>query len=153
MILNTKHATRNAKHIRGFTLIELLIVIAIIGALASISVFALQGARESARDSKRKSDLESIRSALEIYKADCNEYPAGLPSGALTDSGCSSPLGNVYMEDVPEDPTTSSGYCYNQISSVRYELCAQLEEEPASPASCSGCDSGGPVGNYRVTNP
>ncbi|MCK4588676.1 prepilin-type N-terminal cleavage/methylation domain-containing protein, partial [Candidatus Woesebacteria bacterium] len=60
---------------KGFTLIELLVVISIIGILLALSIFGLQGARKSARDSKRKADIELIRSGIEIYKADCNVYP------------------------------------------------------------------------------
>ena len=60
---------------KGFTLIELLVVVSIIGILIALSIFGLQGARESSRDARRKADLETIRSGLEIYKADCNDYP------------------------------------------------------------------------------
>ena len=60
---------------KGFTLIELLVVISIIGILIAVSIFGLSGARESARDARRKSDLELIRSGLELYRADCNAYP------------------------------------------------------------------------------
>ena len=42
----------------GFTLIELLVTISIIGILIGLSVFGLQGARQSARDAKRKADLD-----------------------------------------------------------------------------------------------
>ena len=48
---------------RGFTLIELLIVIVIIGILMSVLLVSYQGTRRTARDGKRKADLEQIRSA------------------------------------------------------------------------------------------
>ena len=66
---------------KAFTLIELLVVISIIGILIAISIFGLSGARESARDARRKSDLELIRSGLELYKADCNTYPGSITFG------------------------------------------------------------------------
>ncbi len=50
---NTKYRILNT----GFTLIELLVVIAITAILIGLSVFGLQGARESARDAQRKADL------------------------------------------------------------------------------------------------
>ena len=53
-----------SKLISGFTLVELLVVMGIIGILAGMSIFALQGARESARDARRKGDLETIATAL-----------------------------------------------------------------------------------------
>lgn len=55
---------------RGFTLIELLVVIAIIGVLSSVVLASLNAARGKARDSKRLSDLTSVRTALEIYAND-----------------------------------------------------------------------------------
>ena len=63
---------------KGFTLIELLVVISILGVLLALSVFGMQGARQSSRDGRRKADLEQIRSGLEMYRADCNAYPTTL---------------------------------------------------------------------------
>src|SRR3989344_5965218 len=65
----------NSRKTYGFTLIELLVVISIVGSIIGLSVFGLQGARQSSRHSKRKADLEQIRSGLEIYKSDCDKYP------------------------------------------------------------------------------
>ncbi len=63
------------KRTRGFTLIELLVVIAIIGLLASVVLASLESTRAKARDAKRISDLEQIRNALELYRADHGRYP------------------------------------------------------------------------------
>ena len=61
---------------RGFTLIELLVVIFIIGLLASIVVISVNSARKKARDARRIADLDTVRTALELY-ADANNglYP------------------------------------------------------------------------------
>lgn len=142
----------------GFTLIEILIVMTLIALLAGISLFGLQGARESARDAQRKGDLQAIRSALEFYRSDCGAYPdvsagdfesrVGSPftSG---DGSCPATISpaRTYLTDVPTDPTGGS-YHYNRTSAYTYELCTTLEEAPASPESCSGN-----IGNFRVTNP
>ena len=112
---------------KGFTLIELLIAISIIGMLAAISIFGLQGARESGRDSKRKADIESIRSALEIYRADCGSYPANVTGGAPID-GTGSCAGNTYMEEVPFDPDGVTEYNYTNGGPTQYTICATLEQ-------------------------
>ena len=97
----------------GFTLIELMIVMGIVGILSTISLFALQGTREGARDARRKSDLEAIRSALEIYRSDCHGYPAQATIddvdnvfGTQIDDGdgsCTGASGNVYLEEISSD--------------------------------------------------
>ena len=81
--------TKLFKNSGGFTLIELLVVISIMGILLALSVFGMQDARRASRDGKRKADIEQIRSALEMYKADCGKYPltAGVvPGSPLTGS-------------------------------------------------------------------
>lgn len=50
---------------RGFTLIEILVVIGIIAMLAGIVVVATGGARQKARDAKRKSDLAQFGRMLQ----------------------------------------------------------------------------------------
>lgn len=136
-------------------MIELLVVITIIGVLAGISIFALQGARESARDAKRKGDLESIRSALEIYKADCNQYPANLPApGNSLTASC--PTSNTYMEEVPGDPVTGAAYRYCSSGSppLSYDIYSHLEDTSVSSISpsCGGGCNPSPC-RYEASNP
>ena len=151
------------KQFRGFTLIELLVVISIIGILIALSGFGLQGARKSARDARRKADLEQMRSALELYKSDCGDYPANASFGGgatLTGDGtpATCPVTNTYIVSRPDDPVSPQIYRYNQLTSTTYEICAALESSGgnvpcagANPGICSG--SGSIACNYRVTNP
>lgn len=147
---------------KGFTLIELLVVISIIGILIGLSIFGLQGAREASRDARRKSDLELIRSGVEIYKADCSGYPIGSidPStlGTLRGDGnspsCSA--SNIYISQIPTDPIAPDfHYFYSSSDGVTYELCASLEQVPASgTVTCGGSSSCGSAScNYKVINP
>ena len=98
----TQYTTYNIQYTQnGFTLIELLVVISIIGILVGVSIFGLSGARESARDARRKSDLELIKSGLELYRADCNRYPASLPAAGSNLVGSTPPTAcmatNIYI--------------------------------------------------------
>ena len=145
---------------KGFTLIELLVVISIIGILLGLSVFGLQGARQASRDARRKADLESIRSGLEIFKADCNKYYVGssLPSplvGIPSSPYSSSCLAtNTYISLIPSDPIPGTyAYAYSS-DGITYTLCASLENPPTPVASgCVGSCGSGATCNYKVKNP
>ena len=145
---------------QGFTLIELLVVISIIGVLVGLSIFGLSGARVSARDAKRKADLEQIRSGIEIFKSDCNRYPATLPTQLIGVPAYSSSClaANIYITAVPSDVISTRSYYYVPSGTgATYSLCAALEQAP-SPAMSGGCVGTANCGssgncNYIVINP
>ena len=60
----------------GFTLIELLIVIVILGILAAIVVFSVQGIQDKGKTSACQSDVASVTTAAESYYAQHGAYPA-----------------------------------------------------------------------------
>lgn len=138
----------------GFTLIELLVVISIIGILLALSMFGFQGAREASRDAGRKADLEQIRSALEMYKADCDNYPASLTSPLKGDGSTPTcATANIYLASIPDDPLNPARrYLYSRLTKTSYELCAALEQG-AGAVTCGESSNCGAACNYKVTNP
>jgi len=60
---------------RGFTLIELMVVIVILGILAGLIVPRIMGRPDEARQAKARIQLESLETALKLYKLDNGNYP------------------------------------------------------------------------------
>jgi general secretion pathway protein G len=133
----------------GFTLVELLVSVTIIAVLSTIGVTGFQAVTRSGRDALRKSDLEQIRSALEIYKSQNGFYP-----DATTE--CVPNLSSDYIKTIPNDPKSASqNYCYVKLTNLSYELCGHLENGDASDNCIDGGGSSlcGSNCNYQVVNP
>ncbi len=106
----------------GFSLIELLVVITIIAALVGVAMPNFLGARQRAKDSRKKAELRELRNALRLYYNDFRAYPGGTGyyingCGTVGTSQCSrtgpfqageSGSETVYMKSLPLD------YNYNR---------------------------------------
>jgi len=74
---------------QGFTLLELLIVIAIIAIIVAFATTNFLGARQRARDIRKKTDLAQLKTALRMYFNDFAVYPdSSGDSVTNTLSGC-----------------------------------------------------------------
>ena len=143
---------------KGFTLIEMLVVLTIIGIVMALSLFGISSSRETARDANRKADLELIRSGLELYKADCNDYPASITKDTPL-VGDGSPAStclttNTYISSIPKDPLDDARlYRYVRQTPTTYVICAALEKGTGT-INCGANACGAGVScNYSVANP
>src|SRR5579863_9211047 len=94
--------------VSGFTLIELLVVLAILGILAAAVVSYLNpiAQLQKANDAKRKSDLETIQRALELYYQDNGSYPQS-NNNEIYINNATVAWGNPwqpYLARLPKDP-------------------------------------------------
>ncbi len=104
---------------RGFTLIEIMVVMVILGILAGLIIPRIMGRPEEARRTKARIQIESIETALKLYKLDNGSYPTteqGLQ--ALVELPSVGKLASAWREGgylekgrVPKDPWDSE-YVY-----------------------------------------
>ena len=97
---------------KGFTLIELLVVIGILAILLSITLVAINPAKQfaSAHDAKRQADVTQILSAINQYMVDNQGLaPATITttvqSIANTGANLCAILSPKYIAQLPSDPT------------------------------------------------
>jgi len=92
----------------GFTLVEILIVVVILGILAAIVIPQFTDASTEAKESALKSDLQTMRSQIELYKIQHNDVPPSFANFEALMTGTSDALGNVagtdfgpYLQQIP----------------------------------------------------
>ena len=84
----------------GFTLIELLIVIVILGILAAVVVFSVNGIQDRGKAAACKSDFATVSTAVEAFYAKVGSYPGSV--AALIGEG-------LLRAPAPDSVTTSGG--------------------------------------------
>ncbi len=112
---------RNLKTIlnSGFTLVELLVVISVVALLVSLTIISVDSSKKKSRDSRRLSDINEIRNALELFRAANKKFPA-----TLADPG----LAPVFIPAIPKDPLTRNNYLYSSMDNCQsFHLGATLE--------------------------
>ena len=130
----------------GFSLIEIMVVVSIIGIMSAVAYVNFSQGSELSRDAQRQADLQTVSTALELYKNKYGEYPQGCNSpgtwsGHAPDYDCSS--GNQYIVGLapefiprlPQDPKLNgdnSGYVYltnNEGSVYKFIAYRTVESE------------------------
>jgi len=91
----------------GFSLIELLVVVGIMGVLAAVGLASYKTANMKSRDARRAADIQQVRSALEMYRSDNEEYPVGSNWPTLI-----STLGSYLGGQTIVDPLNRNSYVY-----------------------------------------
>jgi len=99
----------------GFTLVEILIVVVILGILAAIVIPQFTDASTEAKESALASDLQTMRSQIELYKIQHNDEPPGLATFEAQMTGTTDVLGvttgtkfGPYLQQVPTNQFNDS---------------------------------------------
>jgi general secretion pathway protein G len=107
--VSRQRAHRAARSAYGFTLIEIMVVVIIIGLLAAFIVPQIMGRVDDARVAKAKQDIQSLETALTMYRLDNSKYPTseqGLAALATqpTDPSIKHWRPGGYLQRVSKDP-------------------------------------------------
>lgn len=100
-------------------------------------------------DTKRASDLMILRTALELFNADCDRYPSSLdvliePQETVKCPNYTGP----YLGGVPKDPKGSEYYYQVIEDGTNFDLCAKLDTAIPESDTCPDKNY-----NYHLTAP
>jgi type II secretory pathway pseudopilin PulG len=106
------------------------VVVIIISVLAMIGFASYRTVNQKARDGKRLSDMQQVRSALEMYKTNTGAYPICTPMSQACYYKASAPLANslmnqlqgTYIDVLPLDPQEPTYYYIYVSNGSTYTL-------------------------------
>lgn len=125
--------------VKGFTLIEILVVATIMILLTMVGLVSYQSVGVKARNGKRAADVESVRSALVLYRTDNTGYPNSSSFDAMMVT-----IAEYVSTDSFTDPKDVAPYVYEYSSSNcsagvgcrNFQVC--YHEEPSATQKCVG---------------
>lgn len=140
LIVNPNSINRHIKS-GGFTLIEMLVAVTILATLIGGVILSLNpiGQINKSQDAQRMADLQSIKTALDLFYNDNKCYPTQIPFGNEWRVNST-----VYMKKVPQDARcdNGSGTCYRYRTDAAVcpqwnVIFAQLSKASALTNTCA----------------
>src|SRR3989344_8719889 len=130
---------------RGYTLVELMVVIAIIAVLIGMLLVDINPQRviTDTRDARSRTEMNQIKTALQLYFNDNNAYPGSL--GAMVPT---------YAKALPGVTTESSFNYVTYAGNSDYDAGVQLNnsagDDASTVAKCDGDGTSSATGNHMI---
>ena len=123
----------------GFTLVEILIVVVILGILAAIVIPQFTEASTEAKTSSLCTDLQSMRSQIELYKIQHNDNLPGVANGThLAGAGFGDSM--IGQTDIYGNVGTTFGPYIQKLPSNQFQdatIAAQVRVDGAAPGAAT----------------
>ncbi|KKQ95170.1 MAG: hypothetical protein UT66_C0008G0006 [candidate division CPR2 bacterium GW2011_GWC1_39_9] len=121
---------------KGFTLIELLVVMAIIAILVTLMIWAINTARMQSRNTQRRSNITSMKAALESYYSSKKDYPGTVGTDInIVNLKALFPTYATFDVEDPRGATDDNRSCYSKVSRNQYNL--RILPEPETLGTCA----------------
>jgi prepilin-type N-terminal cleavage/methylation domain-containing protein len=104
----------------GFTLIEMLIVVIILGILAAIIIPQLSVSTEDAKINTLKTNLGGLRSSIEIYYAQHNNYPGAIKNDGSGASGSAAEAQTAFVEQLTQYTKVNGNVSASKDTTFKY---------------------------------
>ncbi|MEX0621597.1 MAG: type II secretion system protein [Candidatus Woykebacteria bacterium] len=134
---------KNLASKKAFTLVELLVVISIIAVLVTIVIIAInpQTLIRNTNDTKKRTELNQVKTSLQLYFNDNQAYPASADLADLTptymkqdptnlgytveyESDGDTYVAGVVLENPSSDDGDTETKCANDATTVSFDLTA-----------------------------
>ncbi len=112
----------------AFTLVEILIVVIILGILAAIVIPQFTSASEEAAQKSTMTDLQALRTQVQLYKAEIGSLPTNLTDLTGTADNTRGETKGPWLQSFPVNQLTGSDAVTN-IDSAAGEAAANNDAE------------------------
>ena len=110
----------NRKNKAGFTLVELMVVAIIVAILAAVAIPLMTGNKKKAMATEAQAGLGTLRTALQVYKAENGGYPTTIQGSALS----AVTLLTVKNGDLAGKYFKDDGYVFTVCNASNYTITA-----------------------------
>ncbi|MHC4172380.1 MAG: type II secretion system protein [Planctomycetota bacterium] len=129
----------------GFTLVEILIVVVILGILAAIVIPQFTDAAMEAKESRVRTELQTMRSQIELYKVQHNDNLPGAADTGFTPASFTAALtGPTDVHGaVGTDPSTDLGPYMQSLPTNPFNNASAVDPVTSNPSAGDTTDATG----------